>query len=104
MLSISRPTLPVAPAIATLNPMELLLRSPPVCLPEGRRHLRALPRPNPGRGREGQGSQTILVVLAAVLVERRDAPTRPAQGLGTSNAKSAMTRPRMKQLRNGWAS
>ncbi|CAI2932156.1 protein of unknown function [Aminobacter niigataensis] len=59
------------------------------------------PGPDPGEGEQAKGNHTVLVVvvLAMVLVESRDAVARPARWLaswpGKSNAKSAIKRPRI---------
>jgi hypothetical protein len=59
------------------------------------------PGPDPGEGGWAKGDQTVLVVvLAMVLVERKDARRRPASWPGKSNAKSAIHRQRIIKLRN----
>src|SRR6185312_8437559 len=100
MLSISRPTLPVAPTTATLKPISKNLLSLSALLlgePAGRS---GSPPPwrTRGEGEQAKGDQTVVAVvfLAVVLVEDRRAAAPPAgRWPGKSNAKSAIKRPRM---------
>ncbi|TPK94757.1 hypothetical protein FJ934_14145 [Mesorhizobium sp. B2-4-12] len=88
--------------------IEISCPSPLGLLEKTRRPMRVPSRAEPGRGWLGQGNHTVLVVVLVVflaknrgLLERGDAPTRPAQWftswLGASNARGAVERPRIEK-------